>query len=67
MWKIMGKAIFYCKKVLLIEVHVKALKAVEAGGKIAVFQVYLIVNYFPFWQNLIFWKIILPQHYTCWI
>ena len=41
------------------------LEAVEAGQKIAIFQIH--VNYFLFWQNLIFWKILLPQHYTCWI
>ena len=43
----------------------KAVEAVEAGQKIAGFQIH--VNYFLFWQHLIFWKILLPQHYTCWI
>ena len=46
------KAIFFVKWFLLIQVHVKALEAVEAGKKIAVFQIH--VNYFLFWQNLFF-------------
>ena len=55
-WKIMGKAIFFVKESSLIKVLVKSLEAVEAGTKIAVFQIH--VSYFLFWQNLIFWKIL---------
>ena len=32
-------------------------------AKNAVFQIH--VHYFLFWQNIICWKILLPQHYTC--
>ena len=47
-----GQGYRFCKKNLLILVHVKALEAVEAGQKIAIFQIQ-VKNFFV-WQNLIF-------------
>ena len=49
----MGKAIFFVKG------SFKALETIEAGQ--------INVNYLIFCQNIIFWKILIPQHYTCWI
>ena len=51
----------FCKTVLID----LSPRGCGSWSKIAVFQIH--VNYFLFWQNKNFWKLILPQHSTCWI
>ena len=41
------------------------LKRKRRLAKIAVFQIH--VNHFLFYQNIIFWKILLQQRFICWI
>ena len=60
----MGKAILFGKGPLLVKIIVKALEA-ESWGEIAVLQIP--INNSLFGKYNFFLKILVKQHYSCWI
>ena len=67
MWHVKnnGQGYIFCKRVFINLSFCKSVRGRWRWAKIAPFQIN--VNYFLCWQNIMFWKICIPQHYTCWI
>ena len=55
----------FCKRVFIDLSSCSIARGRQSWAKITVFQIH--VTYFLFWQNLIFWRILLTQHYICMI